>query len=85
MYTITEQKPALDAALKLAKGSYQRDLIRGRFQSWSGSTLKGKAKEWSGSYSQSRKSLVKRLEASNIPHYFYRADHGRITLVLGVW
>lgn len=46
--------------LSCAKGSYQRDLIKGR-ETWSGSTLRGKALDWSCKYTKSRTSLLNRI------------------------
>lgn len=53
---------ALEAALPLARGSYQRDLLRGR-QRWSGSDLRGRAARYGAHYARSRRSLLRRLEA----------------------
>lgn len=86
-YTICEgtmgTKAAI-AAIKLCKGSYQTNLIRGH-ESWSGSTLRGKAREWSMKYKESRTNLLKRLEAAQIPHHMATREHGKRVLILGIW
>jgi len=55
------------AALKLARGTYQRNLVLGR-ETLGGSTLRGKAKSYMSKYNQSARSLVARLKAAGIKH-----------------
>ncbi len=57
-----EQKFALSVAWELAKGSYQKNIVRG-VDSLSGSTLTGKARQYGGTYAASRSSLLQRLAA----------------------
>lgn len=64
------------AALELARGCYQRDLLTGRV-SWSGSGLRGKASKWSASYAGSRYALIDRL-ARKFTVERVSAPHGKI-------
>lgn len=57
---------AQEQALKLARGSYQRNLILGR-ETLGGSTLRGKAKTYSGRYDQSARNLISRLKENDVP------------------
>lgn len=61
---ITERRER-DKALKLCRGSYQRDIILGR-QNLSGSDLKGKAKKYGVHYARSKNSLLARLQAHQV-------------------
>jgi len=74
---------ALEAALKLARGSYQRDLLRGR-ENLSGSTLKGKASRSGAHYKRSRDALLDRMTKAGIIWSRQTRAHGRIVLVVGV-
>lgn len=47
--------------LPLARGYYQRDLLRGDAR-WSGADLCGNAKKWGASYARSRANLLQRIE-----------------------
>ncbi len=58
---------AQEQALKLARGSYQRNLILGH-ETLGGSTLRGKAKTYSGRYNQSARNLIARLKANGIDY-----------------
>lgn len=67
---------------KQARGSYQRDLLKGN-ENLSGSTLRGKAKSYGGHYARSRNSLLARLDAAGITWSEKRGKNGRRILVLG--
>lgn len=82
MWTIVKDQASLDAALKLAKGSYQQGLLRG-YENLSGSTLKGKAKGWGGRYAASRSNLLARLRKAGIPISEQIGDHNKRLLVIG--
>lgn len=71
-----------ERALKLCRGEYQRNIIRGN-EAVSGSTLKGAAKKYWGSYRESVESLLKRCEKAGIVFTFETAAHGRKVLVIG--
>ena len=71
-------------ALRLARGSYQRNILRG-FESLSGSTLRGKAVSYSGRYRRSSAALLERVAHEGIPWHERIGDHGRRILVLGAW
>lgn len=81
-WTLVLDEAALDAALNLARGSYQRDLLLGR-ESLSGSTLTGAAKSWGGRYAASRRGLLARMSEAGIAWCEARGPHGRRVLVLG--
>lgn len=73
---------AYDAAKKLARGCYQRDLLDG-VESLSGSTLKGKAARYGGFYAVSRTNYLKRLRAAGIHVTEERGPKGKRILVIG--
>jgi hypothetical protein len=58
---------AQEQAMKLARGVFQRDLVRG-LETLGGSTLRGKAKSYSGRYQASARNLVARIKAADIPY-----------------
>lgn len=83
MSTWTIATPAaLAAALPLARGCYQRAILRGS-ESLSGSTLRGRAASYSGRYRASAQALIGRVAAAGIPVREERQGHGRRVLVLG--
>lgn len=71
----------LAAALPLARGCYQRNLLRGR-ESLSGSTLRGKAQRFGGRYAGSRRSLLGRLRGAGFRVSVRTAEHGARLLVV---
>ncbi len=71
-----------EAALKAARGVYQRNLIRG-VESLSGSTLRGSAKDWSRRYAASRAAVLGRIRAAGIAVSERIGDRGRRILVIG--
>lgn len=73
---------AFEAAIKLCKGSYQEDLLRG-YEAVSGSTLKGEARRWGAKYRTSRDALLARMTAAKIAWHVEIQDHGRRVLVIG--
>lgn len=74
---------AYEAAAKLAKGGYQLDFLGG-YQAMSGGTLKGRAKSYGARYADSRRNLLDRLDAADIPWGEAIGANGRRVLVLGV-
>jgi hypothetical protein len=81
-WTLVLDESAHEAALDLAKGSYQWDLLQG-YENLSGSTLKGKARKYSARYHESRRSLFERMDAAGIPHCEAKGPRGRRVLVIG--
>jgi hypothetical protein len=81
-WTLVLDDAALDAALELARGSYQEGLLLGR-ESLSGSTLRGEARRWSGRYAESRRSLLGRMSDAGIAWCEATGPHGRRVLVVG--
>ncbi len=79
--TIINNKQTLDAALKLAKGSYQRDILLGR-QNLSGSDLRGAAKNYAGRYRQSSANLIARIKTAGLKVYEQIGDHNRRDLII---
>jgi len=73
---------ALERALALCKGEYQRNLVLG-YESLSGSTLRGRASNWNSKYASSRDNLLQRLRESGVPVSERREDHNRRILVIG--
>lgn len=62
-------------ALKLCKGNYQRDIVKGN-EALGGGTLTGKAKQYSGRYQQSVYNLLGRLDVNGIPYVIHRGPRG---------
>lgn len=58
-YSIIKSEDGLKEALGLARGCYQRNLLKGR-EAISGATLRGTAKQYSGRYKASATNLLKR-------------------------
>lgn len=81
-WTIVTCFAARDAALKCARGCYQRNLVEGR-ENLSGSTLRGKAKTYSSRYSQSRTEFLRRLTLAGVEWHETIGAHGARLLVLG--
>lgn len=69
------------AALKLARGDYQRALIYGS-ETWSGSSLKGKAREYGAHYARSRRNLIERLMDNDIA-FLVKGARGKLELYFG--
>lgn len=82
-----------EALFALARGSYQRALLRGE-TAWSGATLRGGARVWGARYARSRASLIERLEANGYEVTLLRvrrcgdslcvADNGALTALITV-
>ena len=81
-YAIHKNDKAVQAALKLARGPYQRDIITGH-EAMSGATLTGKAAEYGGKYKESRDNLIARLRAGGVPVAETRGAHNKRILVIG--
>jgi len=64
-YAVHFDPSALSAALSVARGRYQRAVLRGT-ESLSGATLTGRAAQYSGRYAESRRHLLARLTAAGI-------------------
>lgn len=73
---------ALAAALLLAKGDYQRNILTGAAR-LSGSDIKGTAKGYASKYAASRKALLARLTAAGIPFRIVTGERGLKSLVFG--
>lgn len=82
--TIALDDKAHDAALALARGTYQRDVLLG-YEAMSGSTLKGKAARYGGRYEASRDALMERLSEAGISTQIVtmRTPGRRKVLVIG--
>lgn len=81
-WTEIKNKSAHKAACKLARGSYQLDLLNG-LENLSGSTIRGTASNWSSKYAQSRSALLARMTAAEIKWSERKGDHGARLLVIG--
>ncbi len=73
---------AYEAARKLARGCYQRNLLDG-VESLSGSTLKGKAAKYSSRYARSRANYLDRLKTAGIQIDERRGPKGKRILIIG--
>ena len=82
MYAIINDPTTFSAALKLARGSYQRNILRG-VESLSGSTLRGKAKRFGGRYQASAQNLIARCRRAGLAVSETRGPHGRRMIVIG--
>jgi len=81
-WVVVHDFDALEKALKLAKGSYQKNLLLG-FESMSGSSIKGSAKKYSYKYHVSRQHLIARVESVGIKIGTMFGNHGAKLLVVG--
>ncbi len=81
-FTKVVDEEAFHQAMKLTKGCYQRNLLRG-IESLSGSTLKGKARKYSTRYSISRINLLNRIKNANIIVSECKGKHNSRILVIG--
>jgi hypothetical protein len=73
---------AIDAALSLCRGDYQRAIVLGE-QRWSGSDLRGEARNWSSRYKLSRDHVMARCTAASIPWHIDTRAHGLLVLAWG--
>jgi len=73
---------AIDAALGLCRGDYQRAVVLGE-QRWSGSDLRGEARKWGLHYKRSRDNLMKRCTAAGIPWHIDTQARGLLVLAWG--
>jgi hypothetical protein len=65
MWSHIKNQTTLDSALKLARGSYQRAILRGE-QCLSGADLRGNAKSYIGKYRKSSQNLIARCQAAGL-------------------
>lgn len=72
----------LRAALALARGCYQRNLLMGR-EALSGATLRGRAKQYSGRYRDSADNLLRRCRQAGLPITEVRREHNKRVLRIG--
>jgi hypothetical protein len=82
VYTIVNNPATLTAALKLARGCYQRDILLGA-EAISGATLRGAAKRYGGRYKISAQNLLSRCEASGLAISEIRGAHNKRIIVIG--
>jgi len=81
-YSEIKSQAAYEAAIKLAAGCYQRNLLSG-IESISGSTLRGKAGQYRSRYMASAANLLARCRANGIKISEKRGAHGARILVIG--
>ena len=81
-YSIINNKEVFDAAMKLARGSYQRDLLLGR-ERLSGAGLRGTAKSYIGKYRQSGQNLLARCQANGLAVKEIIGKHNRREILIG--
>lgn len=81
-WTVVLDEAAVEKALGLCRGSYQRALVEGR-ENLSGSTLRGRAASYGGRYAVSRRNLLARLEAHGVSVGEERGAHNARLLVIG--
>lgn len=81
-YAIINDINVLEQALRLCRGSYQRDILLGR-ESLSGSTLKGKAKSYGGRYKASAASILRKCQLAGLPVSEEAGKHGKRLVVIG--
>lgn len=81
-WTEVRDEAAHVAALRLARGAYQRAILWGG-EAVSGSTLRGKARTYGARYQRSTDALLERMTAAGIPWAIETREHGRRVLVIG--
>ena len=83
MWTEVRDQETFARAWTLARGEYQRDILRG-IHNLSGSSLSSTQRLCYGSrYARSRNALLQRLTESGIPWTERRGAHNRRILVIG--
>ncbi|MCK9600955.1 MAG: hypothetical protein M0R06_18075 [Sphaerochaeta sp.] len=78
-FAIVNNPETQRAALKLAKGRYQRDILLGN-EAISGSTLRGTARNYGGRYRRSAESVIARCMAAGLAVDIRIMEHGRLTV-----
>lgn len=73
----------LETALRVARGCYQRNIIRG-VEALSGSTLRGRAARYRGRYKGSAANLLARLRTAGFHVTERRESHGKRVLVIAL-
>lgn len=73
-----DPQACLAAALKLARGHYQRDVLLGH-ETLSGAGLQGRAAEYGARYKESRCALLTRCKRAGLPFCFVRPEGGGAT------
>ena len=81
-YAIINDSAVLDQALRLCRGSYQRDILQGH-ESLSGSTLKGKAKSYGGRYKASAASIIRKCQQAGLNVREESGPHSKRLVVIG--
>lgn len=61
--TATVPNTITETIFNCARGSYQNDLLTG-WENWSGSSLQGAARKWGARYAESRRNLMRRIDAA---------------------
>jgi hypothetical protein len=82
MFSEIKDENVLGAALELARGSYQRNILLGH-ESLSGSTLRGRARNYSGRYKYSAQAVISRCQKSGLAVQECRGPHGKRIVVIG--
>lgn len=82
VWTLIVDEEAYASAVELARGDYQRAILRGR-EALSGSTLKGRASEYAGRYRRSASTLLDRMTKAGIPWCEVTGTNNRRVLVVG--
>jgi len=76
------KEQATEAALRIARGTYQKDIVTGR-EAWSGASLRGAAKLYGSKYKASRLNLLSRIQSAGIPARICVGKNNKLTLELG--
>lgn len=82
MYAIIHDQSALESALRLARGCYQRAILTGS-EAISGATLRGRAKQYAGRYADSARAILRRCQSAGLPVREERGPHGKRLVVIG--
>lgn len=82
LWTVVVDQVAFARAMQLARGCYQRALLRGD-ENLSGSGLRGKAARYAGRYKASAQNLLDRMSRAGVVWHEHRGPHGKRVLVIG--
>jgi hypothetical protein len=82
-YNLVHDQKQLEAAIKLARGCYQINILNG-VEAISTATLRGKARKFSDRYKISSKNLLERCKKNGISIQEVRGENNKRILVIGI-
>lgn len=81
-YSIIRCQKTYDEAMKLTRGCYQQNILKG-IEAMSGATLRGKAKKYIGRYRQSAQNFIQRCQDNGLDVREDVGSYNKRLLVVG--